>query len=177
MRIVLILGLLLSGSICGAHARLLNSTAIKIRSTNPGVKVGPCGGYARVAQPAVITGGQTITVTWEETIYHPGRFEFYFSTGGDQNFTLLKSVTNNQQGMPLPHQFSTTLAIPDVNCDACTFQMIQVMLENPAIPTYYYSCADMQVKGTVTAPSPTPTPAATATPAVTPVPGSSGDCH
>ncbi|WP_413290437.1 SCE4755 family polysaccharide monooxygenase-like protein [Bdellovibrio sp. HCB337] len=170
-------GILLSVSFAQAHSRLKASDVIKIRSTDPGVKIGPCGGFVRVAQPAVINGGQSITVTWEETIYHPGRFEFYFSTGGDQNFTLLKTIQNNQQGMPLPHQFSTTLNIPDVNCSACTFQMIQVMTENPANPTNYYSCADMQVKGSATAPSPTPTPAATATPSTTPTPSTGDDCH
>lgn len=171
MKKVLFLVFFLSGSLSYAHARLKASDEIKIRSMNAGVKTGPCGGYPRVAQPAVLTAGQSVVVHWEETIYHPGRFEFYFSDAGETQFTLLKSVENNQKSQPLPHQFSTTLTIPDVTCEQCTLQMIQVMAENPNNPTYYYSCADMQVqKGTSTTPTPSSSPTVTPTPTATPTP-------
>src|SRR5207253_3266436 len=161
MKIMILFGLLLMTSLAGAHARLKASDVIKTRGTDPGVKIGPCGGLARVAQPAVLTSGQSITVTWEETIHHPGRFEFYFSPAGDANFTLLKTVENTQNDNLVPHQYSTTMNLPNVTCDSCTFQMIQVMTENPASPTNYYSCADMQVKaagGVVPVVTPTATP-------------------
>ncbi len=148
------------GSLSLAHSRLKASDSIKIRSMNPGVKTGPCGGLARVAQPAVLKAGDTVTVTWEETIYHPGRYEFYFSQSGDSNFTLLKTVPNGVNNTPVPHQFSTTLALPNVACDDCTLQMIQVMTENPNNPSNYYSCADMQLKAIGTTP-PTPAPSHT----------------
>jgi hypothetical protein len=162
----ILVALILLSSWASAHSRLKESDVIKIRSTNPGVKTGPCGGFARAATPAVLIPGQTITVNWEETIYHPGRFEFYFSSAGDQNFTLLKTVENNQNNGNVPHQFTTTLTIPNVTCQNCTIQMIQVMLENPANPTYYYSCADSQVKSATIPATPTPTPVPTATPAI-----------
>jgi hypothetical protein len=160
MKIILVIGILLMTSLASAHSRLKASDVIKTRGTNPGIKVGPCGGLARVAQPAVLLGGQNIVVTWEETIHHPGRFEFYFSQVGDMNFTLLKTVENTQNDNNVPHQYSATMALPNVTCDNCTFQMIQVMTENPNNPTNYYSCADMQVKasGTGSTPTPTPTP-------------------
>lgn len=158
-------------SISFAHSRLKASDMIKIRGNDPGVKVGPCGNLPRVAQPAVLNPGSTITVYWEETIYHPGRFEFYFSEAGDQNFVLLKSIPNTSAGTPLPHQFNTTLTLPNKTCTACTLQMIQVMTENPNNPTNYYSCADMQLKATTTTPDPTPTDP---TPAPTPA---DPDCH
>lgn len=156
---MIILALLLVSSVAGAHSRLKATTEIKTRSTDPGIKTGPCGLYPKVA-PAILTSGQTITVTWEETIYHPGRFEFYFSQAGETNFQLLKSVENTQNNTAVPHQYSTTVTLPNVACDSCTFQMIQVMTENPAAPTNYYSCADMQLKGASSAtPAPTVTPA------------------
>jgi len=170
MKRIIFLSIFLIGSLANAHARLKASDAIKIRSTDPGVKTGPCGTYARGAQPALLTSGQSITVTWEETIYHPGRFEFYFSSANDANFTFLKSIENTQKNNALPHQFSTTLTLPNVTCTNCTFQMIQVMAENPAAPTYYYSCADMQLKASDTVPVATPTPSLTPTP----IPGN--DC-
>jgi len=153
----LICSLMAISSVSFAHSRLKASEMIKIRSTDPGIKIGPCGGLARVAQAAVINPGSTITVFWEETIYHPGRFEFYFSEAGDANFVLLKTIQNNAAGTPVPHQFNTTLTLPNKTCTACTLQMIQVMTENPAAPTNYYSCADMQLKSTTTTPDPTPT--------------------
>lgn len=162
MRIVLLIctyifTVMTVSSVSWAHSRLKASEMVKIRGNDPGVKVGPCGGLARVAQPAVLNPGSTITVYWEETIYHPGRFEFYFSEAGDQNFVLLKTIQNNSAGTPLPHQFNTTLTLPNKSCTACTLQMIQVMTENPNNPTNYYSCADMQLKATTTTPDPTPT--------------------
>lgn len=155
--------LLFVSSVAGAHSRLKPTAEIKTRSTDPGVKTGPCGGYAKVA-PAVLTGGQTITVTWEETIHHPGRFEFYFSQAGESAFQLLKSVENTQNDTNVPHQYSTQVTLPNVTCDSCTFQMIQVMTENPAMPTNYYSCADMQLKAAGSGATPAPTAAPTVCP-------------
>lgn len=162
MKIIFLIGtsiftLLASASISMAHSRLKASDMIKIRGNDPGIKVGPCGNLARVAQPAILNPGSTITVYWEETIYHPGRFEFYFSEGDDKNFVLLKTIQNTSAGTPLPHQFNTTLTLPNKTCAACTLQMIQVMTENPNNPTNYYSCADMHLKSTTTNPDPTPT--------------------
>lgn len=168
MKGILFLAFFMASSLALAHARLKASEVIKIRSTNPGVKTGPCGGYPRVAAPAVVLPGQTLTVSWEETIYHPGRFEFYFSPAGDKNFTLLQTVTNDQKSQPLPHQYSTTVTLPNTTCNECTLQMIQVMAENPSNPTYYYSCADLQVKAPVSTQTPTPTPIFTPTPTPTP---------
>jgi hypothetical protein len=160
----LVCSLLCLSSISLAHSRLKASDAVKIRGTDPGVKVGPCGGLARVAQPAVLTPGSVITVNWEETIYHPGRFEFYFSQGGDKDFVLLKTINNNSAGTPVPHQFTTTVVLPNAPCDACTLQMIQVMTENPAMPTNYYSCADVQLKAETTTPTDPTTPTTPTTP-------------
>ena len=159
---LLVISLMLFSSLGHAHARLKANPAIKIRSTSDGIKTGPCGGLPRSATPAVLTAGQTVTVEWEETIYHPGQFEIYFSAANDQNFSLLKTIPQDQNNQNLPHQFSTTITLPNVACQACTLQLIQVMLENPNVPTYYYSCADMQLTAsstTITTPTPAPTPA------------------
>lgn len=150
--------LVLWSSHADAHARLKSSVEIVPRSTNAGIKTGPCGGLPRSANPPYVAPGSTITVTWEETIQHPGRFEFSYSTAGDANFVLLKTVPDTQDGTAdLPHQYSTTLTIPSTPCSGCTIQMIQVMTENPANPTYYYSCSDITTMNT-TGPTPTPGP-------------------
>ncbi len=148
-----------------AHARILPNGMLSPRLTatgvnDAGIKTGPCGGLARSAVPAVLAPGSTITLNWEETIDHPGRFEIYFSQAGDTGFQLLKTVQDNQgAGVPTPHQFSTTVTLPNVTCTDCTLQLIQVMTENPANPSLYFSCADIRLQSGTTNPSPTPAPA------------------
>lgn len=152
-----------------AHARLKANGVISPRVNamgvnDPGVKVGPCGGFARLA-PTVFAPGSTINLAWEETIDHPGRFEFYFSTANDANFQLLKTVNDDQNaGVALPHQYTTTVTLPNVTCTDCTLQMIQVMTEVPASPSYYYSCTDIRLQAGAPAPTPVPTPVPTPQP-------------
>jgi len=165
-----------------AHARILQSGALAPRLTNgatgmnnAGIKTGPCGGYPKVANPPVFQPGQTITVNWEETIDHPGRYEFYFSPANDQNFGPALRVVIDNQDTPVVngqyHQYSTTVTLPNVQCANCTLQMIQYMTEtNP--PSLYYSCADLQV-GNNPPPNPVPGP----TPGPGPAPAPSPHCN
>lgn len=148
-----------------AHSRLKANTSFIPRSTDAGLKSGPCGGLARSPNPTVLQAGSTVTVDWEETINHPGHFELSISNGNDQNFQLVKSIPDTQDGAAdLPHENATTIVLPSQNCDGCTLQLIQVMTENPAMPTNYYSCADFKiVNGTAAQPTPSlpsPSPAA-----------------
>lgn len=147
------------GSLCWAHARLKSTGDVVPRSDSAGLKTGPCGGVPRTSNAREFEPGQTITVEWEETINHPGRFEFYFSQANDSGFSLMKTVNDGQDGSAdLPHQYSTTITLPRTPCDACTLQMIQVMTENPSNPSYYYSCADIRIRGASTVPVPSPPP-------------------
>jgi hypothetical protein len=149
-----------------AHARLKPQGLLTPRSTNSGLKTGPCGGVPRTTTSKSFQAGQLITVEWEETINHPGYFEFYFSPANDTGWILLKSVVDDQNGTAdLPHSYSTTLTLPNTPCSACTIQMIQVMTENPASPSLYYSCADIEL----TAGSGLPTPTPVATPVQSPI--------
>ncbi len=155
----IVVTMILLWSVSGfAHARLKASVGVLPRSTNAGLKVGPCGGLPRTTAPPVLTPGQTLTVTWEEVIDHPGRYEFYFSSANDQNFALLASIPDTATGA-LPHQYSTQLTLPNVTCTDCTLQMIQVMTENPNMPTLYFSCADLKLEaGAQPTPIATPPP-------------------
>lgn len=160
---ILLFALLLSGSNVHAHANLKVGGYLPPRNDNPGLKVAPCGNIPRTLTPKVIVMGSTVTVEWQETINHPGRFEFYYSLANDANWVLLKTVADNQDTAivnGLYHQYSTTVTFPaGVTCTDCTFQMIQVMTENPASPSYYYSCADIRLQAAATTPVPTPVPA------------------
>lgn len=154
--------LLFSSKLAFAHSNLLMTGNFPPRDASTGLKTAPCGGVLRTATSKAVQGGSVVTVQWQETINHPGRFEFYFSPSGDANWVLLKTVPDTQD-TPIVgtnyHQYSTQLTIPQTNCTACTLQMIQVMTENPAAPTNYYSCSDIQIQstgGTGTAPVVTP---------------------
>jgi Lytic polysaccharide mono-oxygenase, cellulose-degrading len=140
-----VLSIVFISSLSWGHARLVSPTP---RSNDSGIKSGPCGGLARSANPMVLQGGQSLAISWQETVNHPGKFLFALSMAND-NFTQnLASVTDNQNGGGLPHSYSTIVAIPNINCETCTIQMIQSMEENPNAPSYYYSCADVRIVAT-----------------------------
>ena len=131
-----------------AHARWALDGVTPPRNDNAGIKTGPCGGVARTTNPAVFAPGETITVTWEETIDHQGHFIISFSEANDVGFeqnVLIggpEQLPDDQNGTPLPHQFSTTITLPNVECDACTLQLIQYMERSMS---NYYSCADIKL--------------------------------
>lgn len=139
MRWVLV-GALFVSTVTFAHARLKYPAP---RNNNSGIKVGPCG-VAKTNTPTVFTSGQTITVSWEETIDHPGHYRVAYSAGSpapdndfDQN--ILANNINNPAGEQALQSVSITL--PNLACSNCTLQLIQVMTNtNP--PSNYYSCAD-----------------------------------
>ena len=135
-----------------AHTRWSLSGNLVPRSTSSGLKTGPCGGIARTSNSKIFQTGSTITVSWEETINHPGRFEIYFSPANDANWVLLKTIVDVQNG----GFGSATITLPSAPCTACTLQMIQVMTEDPNNPSLYYSCADIQLTGAVVPPVATP---------------------
>lgn len=149
-----------------AHARM---TFPQPRNNNAGIKSGPCGGLARSATPTNVVGGQMLTVTWQETINHPGRYIFSLSFANDLGFAqnILATIPDVQNGGGLPHMYTAQIPIPNVNCSTCTIQLIQSMEENPAAPTYYYSCADINItQAAVTPPVVPPTPPVTPTPPI-----------
>lgn len=136
-----------------AHARL---TFPQPRNNNAGIKAGPCGGLTRSAAPTNVVGGQMLTVQWQETINHPGRYIFSLSFASDLGFAqnILATIPDVQDGGGLPHLYTAQIPIPNVNCSTCTIQMIQSMEENPTAPTYYYSCADINITQAAVPPTP-----------------------
>lgn len=163
-----------------AHARIKPSGSLMPRSNDPGLKQGPCGGVMKSVSPPVFAPGATITVQWEETIDHPGRYEFYFSQADDTNFGPALKVVPDTQNTPVVggnyHQYSTTITLPDVQCANCTLQMIQYMTEtNP--PSLYFSCADLSLQAGGVGPSPSPSPVPTPVPLPAPSPSPPSNCH
>ncbi len=135
---------ILSSTVTFAHTRLVFPTP---RNNNAGIKTGPCGGFSRSTDPTIVQAGQTITVSWEETVNHPGKFLFALSMGNDAGFQSnpLGTMIDTQNDGQTLHSYNMALTMPNVACDTCTIQLIQSMEENPNAPTYYYSCADVKI--------------------------------
>ena len=183
--LILFVGLWVScvgNSVAFGHAYLKTPTP---RNNNDGIKAGPCGGVPRTGSPTTYQAGQNIVVEWAESIDHRGFYLFSVSPANDQNFNqyALSAVFDDQdtpvadRGDPnTHHQYRTTVTLPDISCDACTFQMVQVMCDNPNIPLdpnnlidlnnpvfppgcfNYYSCSDIRIVGGSGSVPPNPQP-------------------
>jgi MYXO-CTERM domain-containing protein len=121
-------------------------------------KYGPCGAQGGVRGDVVTTfsPGQTITVTWNETIGHPGHYRISFDADGQDDFVdpasftdtysapsvLLDDIADNPGVGP----YSAEITLPDIECDNCTLQLIQMMTDKPPYGDgndLYYQCADL----------------------------------
>lgn len=122
-------------------------------------KQGPCGvnGDGRTTNPALITSyrpGETITVRWTETIPHAGHFRIAFLQDG-QSFPVPTGIQMPAvapvllDGIPDPSgsksDFSAEVTLPNVECDNCTLQLMQVMKTSPPYSPsdFYFQCADL----------------------------------
>ena len=138
-----------------AHSRL---TSPAPRSTDDDISDpnGPCGA-ALETDPVVYVPGSLVTVDWEETVEHPGGFEFRFSTANDSGFATVRLVDHIPGTTPSredPTPYSTTIAFPNVETTDGTLQMIQWLMSTeaeswpPAVPQQgqrHYSCADLNL--------------------------------
>jgi hypothetical protein len=129
-----------------AHALLLDPPP---RSDTDNNKTGPCDTTPVAAPPTTTyTAGSTITVTFGETIDHPGYYRLAFSPGGDMGFDanviadmIPDDVNANSPALKMRTQQITLPATP---CEGCTLQLIQCMNEGGACSNYY-SCANIRL--------------------------------
>ena len=131
------------------------------------LKEGPCGlvGGARSTNVTELESGSQLTVVWDEYVDHPGHFRLAFDPDGDDDFADPVCLANcNGRNMDiglyvnasvlldgiadtLGGESQVTITLPDVECDRCTLQLIQVMTDKPPFSTpgndLYYQCADL----------------------------------
>jgi MYXO-CTERM domain-containing protein len=146
-------------------------------------KVGPCGVNQRCSKVTEFRPGETITVKLNETIDHPSHYRIAFNPNGDafedptskddknggHPFVLLDNITDDAAA-----QQSIKVTLPNMTCDKCTLQLIQVMYDKGGNgfggddgeggkadnDDLYYACADLVLKGTpVSGDAGTPAPA------------------
>ncbi len=132
--------------------------------TPPGTGA-PCGISEAASQPHNnLTPGAAITVTWEETVNHPGCFVIDFSPANDANFTVLGVKSHMNPPAPAnptatnARQWSVGVTLPSTPCPKCTLRLRQLMLSadvaDSACPpatipagSTYYSCANVIMSG------------------------------
>ena len=163
---VLAVGLFLGApATASAHAFVSNPPARDVGNPDENArahKTGPCGGIARFGTPKKYTPGETITVTWKETIAHQGCFQIGFTTKANPtvnaDFTVLKQINDPAGGTNMPYTDTVTLPA-GMKTPAGTLVVRQLMngnkacANNPANPDgaadasggTYYSCADICV--------------------------------
>jgi len=124
----------------------------KSRDGLDGNKTGPCG-TAVVTNPPInlYTVGQMMTVTWNETINHPGCFVVEWSKDNNATFTNLATIPHTTAGAT-PRPYLAKVNLPASSCSSCTLRVIQHMLAadnlpcppvTPAPGSLYFSCAEM----------------------------------
>lgn len=171
MRIPVALGALIAATLgatfgatsARAHLKLTKPTARYEQSAiGDPQKAGPCGvggaSDVRGKNVTVYRPGQEITVEWTETIAHPGHFRILFDPNGQSfpdptSYTDFdaggdKTLADNIPRLPSGSSYRQTVRLPDVECDRCTLQVLQVMTDKPPFGPgggndFYYHCADI----------------------------------
>ncbi len=126
------------------------------------LKTGPCGvaGGERSANINYFEPGQIIDVEWNEYVNHPSHYRIAFDEDGDDDFvdpaTMQEYDSNDAVLLDAIEDDSPTslyrvsVTLPDVECDNCTLQLIQVMYDKPpyVVPgnDIYYQCADLVLR-------------------------------
>lgn len=144
---------LLAVNVARAHIDMLSPTAREVDQ-----KQGPCGvsGGTRGDKVTTVRAGSTLRVTWRETINHPSHFRISFDADGDDDFVdpasieerfsndavLLDGLSDAAGGT-----FTADVVLPDIPCERCTLQLIQVMYDKKPYVVgtndIYYRCADL----------------------------------
>jgi hypothetical protein len=124
------------------------------------LKTGPCGvtNGERTNKVTYYEPGATIEVRWNEYVDHPGHYRIAFDDDGVDDFvdpaTMMEFYSNDtvllddiSDGEPSQRDFVATVTLPDITCDNCTLQVIQVMYDKPPYELggndIYYQCADL----------------------------------
>lgn len=178
----LAVGLLFVPTVASAHIHLTSPKSRTDSAQGDPQKDEHCGltGYVRADHPDRITSylpGSTITVTWAETINHPGYYRIAFQPNGE-TFTIPPASNGDAVvgGVPQPGNMptedrtgqtdattgamilkdripdgtlTTDITLPNMECNNCTLQFMQVMIDKPlytvdaASDDIYFNCADI----------------------------------
>ncbi len=163
-RLSLPLAIGISGLAVAAPAALAHVQIVAPKQRHTLQKDGPCGeeGGTRSQNVCEFQPGATITVQWDETIEHPGHFRISFDEDGVDNLidpadyddfdnspaVLEDAIPDRDTDIDGNPRYSMLVTLPDVECDNCTLQLIQVMTDKPPWGPgggndIYYQCSDL----------------------------------
>lgn len=122
------------------------------------------------ARASTFVAGQTITLHFDETIGHAGRYRVAFDPDGadmdDFNDHILLDVPDpsGSAGNAGGISWELTVTLPNTPCDNCTLQLVQMMDGNTVDPvpdpigrSSYYQCVDLVLTEGDIPPDPTDT--------------------
>jgi uncharacterized protein (TIGR03382 family) len=158
-------------TVASAHTLMTSPTP---RSQSDGLKTGPCGNVAATDTPNELVAGSTITVSWLETVDHPGYYRIAYSAPGDADFedNVLVDQIPDVPCADAPCSYTAEVTLPSEPCEGCALQLIQFM--GTAAPySPYFSCADVALM----APGPGASDAGVGDPDPQGSPGVSGGCN
>jgi hypothetical protein len=182
-RFLAVLGVLtmVTPAAVGAHFRLLEPASWLIEDMRGDPqKAGPCGGTntdwgTPSGNVAKATGGQTLHIKVQETVYHPGHYRVALAVNSrselplDPEATTMdtdrgpRSVSAKIQSPPqmpvladglwvhsarVDTPWETDIQLPNITCTRCTLQVVQFMAEhgiNNPGNFTYHHCADLQI--------------------------------
>jgi hypothetical protein len=158
-----------------AHFTLLEPESwIEEGSFGDPQKDSPCGDDGTGTRTNALTtyqAGETVTLRWRETIFHPGHWRIAIARDRSElQDPAVASMVDNRCNYPagaadvpeaypvlmdnlfprtsdnMGSEFSQEITIPDMSCERCTLQVIQFMT-NHSRPCIYYHCADIAIVG------------------------------
>lgn len=165
-------------SVAQAHFTLMSPAAVyEQNAVGDPQKAPPCGDDGSAVATGDITtyqAGETITVTIDETVYHPGHYRIALAVNDPSELpeeppvtpgttacgsapidpnpqfpVLADGVFEHQSQLDGPQSIDITLP-DDISCTNCTLQIIQFMsnhgLNNPG-GCYYHHCATIAIEG------------------------------
>ena len=168
-------GATLVAPFASAHVRLVYPTPryptpAMMNSSND-IKTGPCGRAndsrtTDMSRVTVLEPGATITVQFNETIDHPGFYRISFDDDGQDAFVAPSMRSQVQTGptftLPVLRDniadhaagaYTAMVTLPNVECERCTLQLIQVMVQASVMSwdpspdqDIYYTCADIALR-------------------------------
>lgn len=160
-----------TGTAAHAHLELVEPTARLAGTAGGQLKVPPCGQAtnARTDRVTEYEPGATIVIEWSEYVDHPSYYRIAFDADGDDGFPVrpdTDSVVEAEDDPATIHpigdevlayvfeepdldRYSVEVTLPQVECEACTLQVIQFMYDkvgDGAENELYYQCADLVLR-------------------------------
>ena len=179
MRAILLASALFAWPITASAHIHLTAPQARTDSTTGDQKDQHCGvaGQMRTTRVTTYMPGETIMVSWAETINHPGWFRIALQPNGDvfpippaSNGDAVVNGVTQASNMPTENLEGMTdattgamilkdriadgllmqqITLPNMECNNCTLQFIQVMIDKPPYSTdalsddIYFNCADI----------------------------------